>query len=124
MLSYRPPRDRDARATIRGYVFQAELTIARWLELEPGQILEVEHGEDIDLVAQAVTAKNEYEQYRLLEQVKHREQAVTLKTSGAIAAIVNFYEHRLSNPDLLLFFRYTTNALVGCERRSPLLGGI
>ena len=82
MPSYRSPRDRDARATIRGYVYQAELTIARWLELEPGQILELEHGEDIDLVAQAITTEDEYEQYRLLEQVKHREQTVTLKTSA------------------------------------------
>lgn len=124
MQSYKPPRDRDARATIRGYVYQAELTIARWLELEPGQILELEHGEDIDLVAQVVTAKDEYEQYRLLEQVKHREQAVTLKTSAAIAAIVNFYEHRLANPDMPLLFRYTTNALVGRERRSPMPRGM
>jgi len=100
------------------------MTIARWLELEPGQILEVEHGEDIDLIAQAITAKEEYEQYRLLEQVKHREQAVTLKTNAAIAAIVNFYEHRLANPGLPLLFRYTTNALVGRERRSPMPGGM
>jgi len=124
MQSYRPPRDRDARATIRGYVYQAELTIARWLELEPGQILELEHGEDIDLVAQAITTEDEYEQYRLLEQVKHREQTVTLKTSAAISAIVNFYEHRLANPDMPLLFRYTTNALVGRERRSPMPGGM
>jgi len=122
--SYKPPRDRDARATIRGYVYQADLTIARWIELDPGQILEVEHGEDIDLVAQAITAEDEYEQYRLLEQVKHREQAVTLKTGTAIAAIVNFYEHRLVNPDLPLLFRYTTNALIGRERRSPMPGGM
>jgi hypothetical protein len=124
MQSYKPPRDRDARTIIRGYVYQAELTIARWLELEPGQMLELEHGEDIDLVAQAITAKDEYEQYRLLEQVKHREQSVTLKTSAAIAAIVNFYEHRLANPDMPLLFRYTTNALVGRERRSPMPGGM
>ncbi len=122
MQSYRPPRDRDARATIRGYVYQAELTIARWLELEPGQILELEHGEDIDLVAQAITTEDEYEQYRLLEQIKHHEQTVTLKTNAAIAAIVNFYEHRLANPDIPLFFRYTTNAFVGRERHSPMPG--
>jgi len=82
------------------------------------------HGEDIDLIAQAITTGNEYEQYRLLEQVKHREQAVTLKTGAAVAAIVNFYEHRLANPEMPLLFRYTTNAFVGRERRSPMPGGI
>ena len=41
--------ERDAWATIRGYVYQVDLTIQRWLELEPGFELELERGEDVDI---------------------------------------------------------------------------
>ena len=44
-----PKPDRDAYATISGFVCQADLTILRWLNLQPGQALELESGEDIDL---------------------------------------------------------------------------
>ncbi len=118
------PRERDAWATIRGYVYQVDLTIARWLEVEPGNLLELEHGEDIDLLSRAITTQNEEEQRRLLEQVKHREHAVTLRTPAAIAALANFYAHRTANPNVPLFFRYTTNARVGCERPSHILGQV
>ena len=50
MPSFEPPRDRTADAAIRGYVYQIDRTIERWLKLEPGQILELERGEDIDIV--------------------------------------------------------------------------
>jgi tetratricopeptide (TPR) repeat protein len=118
------PRERDAWATIRGYVYQVDLTIARWLDVEPGDLLELERGEDIDLLSRAITAQNEEEQRRLLEQVKHREHAVTLRTPAAIAALANFFAHRTANPNVPLFFRYTTNARVGCERPSPILGRV
>ena len=117
------PRDRDAWATIRGYVYQVDLTITRWLDLKPGQVLELEHGEDIDIITQAITAAGE-EQYRLLEQVKHREGSVTLRTSTSIAALVNFYEHRTTNDGTNLLFRYTTNAIIGRERRSLMPNGM
>ena len=33
-------RDRDATNAIRGYVYQVDLTIERWLGLKPGQTLD------------------------------------------------------------------------------------
>lgn len=120
MLSFSPPRDRDAWSTIRGFVYQVDLTIERWLELSPTQTLELERGEDIDIVSRSLMASTEAEQQRLLEQVKHREQSVTLRSPSVIEFIACAIEHRHANPDLDLLFRYTTNAPIGLERSSPL----
>src|SRR5712691_9667178 len=98
-------RNRDASPTLRGYYFQIEQTVHRWLTLRPGQWLELERGEDIDRVSQAAVAQGE-EQLRLLEQVKLRESRLTLMTPGALEALANCYEHRQANPAITLFFRY------------------
>jgi hypothetical protein len=42
----------DACATIAGFVFQVNVTIQHWLKLGPGEHLELEAGEDIDIVRQ------------------------------------------------------------------------
>ncbi len=78
MSTFTTQRDRDAWNTIRGYVYQVDLTIERWLNLQPGQTLELECGEDIDIVSRSLTATPE-ERQRLLEQVKHRVSSITLK---------------------------------------------
>jgi hypothetical protein len=119
MHSFSQLRDRDAWSTIRGYVYQVDLTIQRWLEISPYQILELECGEDIDIVGRALVASSD-ECDRLLEQVKHRDSSLTLKQPEAIAAIANFIEHRQTNPDAELFFLFTTNAKVGREQLSPM----
>jgi len=113
------PRNRDAWSTIRGFVYQADLTIERWLHLEPEQELQLECGEDIDMVSQYVQDGVEE---RLLEQVKHREENVTLKHNSVLSALANAIEHRQSNPEKQLLFRFTTNAHVGKERLSPFPG--
>ena len=77
MSTSTPPSTRDAWNTIRGYVYQVDLTIQRWLDLQPGQILELERGEDIDivdLVSHSPTATPE-ERSRLSEQVTHRDNS-------------------------------------------------
>lgn len=112
-------RDRDAWATIRGYVYQVETTIERWLELRPNQLLELERGEDIDTIQKALFSDEE-EQARLLEQIKHREESLTIRSPHAIEALASFYEHFSANPELDLRFRYVTNAKVGAERLSPI----
>jgi len=119
MTSYNPPRDRDAWSTIRGYVYQVDLTIKRWLDLESHQILELECGEDIDIVGRALLADLE-ESDRLLEQVKHRERSLTLRSSEAISAIANFIEHCQTSPTADIIFQFTTNTKVGKEKLSPI----
>jgi HPt (histidine-containing phosphotransfer) domain-containing protein len=119
MSSFNPPRDRDAWSTIRGYVYQVDLTIKRWLDLVTPQILEIECGEDIDTIGRALIADSN-ERERLLEQVKHRNSSLTLKKPEAISAIANFIEHGQTNPATELFFLFTTNAKVGREQPSLL----
>lgn len=116
---FQTPRARDAWATIRGYVYQVELTIARWLDLQPGEELELERGEDIDLVSEVVTASGE-KQERILEQVKHLQSVnVTLHSSQVIIALANFHAHQTDNPAISLRLRFTSNAGRGQEEASP-----
>ena len=122
MARFCATRDRDAYATIRGFVYQVELTIERWINLDATQTLELERGEDIDTVQRALSADTGEEQIRLLEQVKLRRGNLTLRSPEALAAVASFYEHLRANPNIDLRFRYVTNAVVGTERPSHFPG--
>jgi len=117
-----PGRRQDASATIRGFVYQVHLTVLRWLELRDGQVLQLECGEDIDIVTRA-TAADRSERERLLEQVKHVKRTLTLHAPGAVLAVAAFSAHRRKNTGSNLHFRYTTCASVGREKLSPLPTG-
>ena len=53
-MHFRANPGNDAYATIRGFVFQANLTVLQWLNLSKNEHLELECGEDIDVVGKAV----------------------------------------------------------------------
>src|ERR1017187_9160160 len=72
-------KDRDAWAAIRGYVYQVDTTIIRWLNLGSGETLELECGEDIDLIAPAIIDGKE-EAVRTLEQIKCLDRSLTLRS--------------------------------------------
>jgi hypothetical protein len=95
--------------------------LLRWLALTDSEALELEHGEDIDLLTGLIAADAD-KQERLLEQVKRHSGRVTLRSAGARAALANFHEHQVTNPRLALRFRYTTTARVTRERKSPMPG--
>jgi HEAT repeat protein len=114
---------RDAWGTIRGYVYQVDLTIQRWLDLQPNSALELERGEDVDTIHQAMR-KRGAAQNRLLEQIKVRDQKLTLRSSAALGALAYFYEHERTNAGLNLSYRYVTNAEITKEHKSPVLSGI
>src|SRR5271166_5559477 len=107
---------RDAHATFAGFVFQVNVTILRWLRLHPDQHLELEAGEDIDLIRKAGTDVSQ--DSRLLEQVKQlRKQRLTLTSADAIEAVAHLCEHRKANPGANLTFRFLTTTTLGRERR-------
>jgi PAS domain-containing protein len=107
---------RDAHATIAGFFYQANITLLRWMALQPGQHLELEAGEDIDTVEPADSNPGSAER-RLLEQLKVRStKSVTLRSPEALEALSNFCEHRASNPNSELQFRYLTTATAGVEQ--------
>lgn len=113
--------DRDAWAAIRGYTYQVDRTLVSWLKLGPAEALELEWGEDIDLLAPSVLAQDaDFE--RTLEQVKCLDRRVTLRSASAREALCSFANHIQKNPALTLRFRFLTNALPGEENpASPLL---
>ncbi len=117
-------RDRDAYASIRGFVYQIDLTILRWLDIDPLQHLELECGEDIDIVARACLEGSSEERYRTLQQVKFRSSSITLRTPSAVESLVNAVEHFASNPELRLSVCFISNAKSSRERPCPLPSGM
>ena len=115
MAEFITTRNRDAYGPIRGYVYQVDLAIERWLNLGPNMALELERGEDIDTIREAML-KHGADQDRLLEQIKARESNLTLRSAQAVEALASFYEHLQTNPGLALFFCYVTNAEGGVEK--------
>ena len=83
---------RDATVVIRAYVYQVNTTLLKWIELEADQWLELEAGEDIDALQEAVTNPNQAD--RVLEAVKCREKSLTLRSPEALSALATFHEHR------------------------------
>jgi len=109
---------RDAFAAIRGYGYQVDHTIMRWLDVRVGEILELECGEDIDLVT-PLLGRDE-QPMRRVEQVKDLQAHVTLRSPSATVALANAALYRGRAGGNRLRFRYTTSAAVGVEQRSPL----
>jgi len=108
------PRN-DASATIAGFVFQVHLTILQWLRLAPDEYLELEAGEDIDVVRlEADDSGDEAE--RLLMQLKHLSgRSLTLKSRESLEAIANFCCHRSAYPDWRLLTDWE-GARLDCDR--------
>ena len=119
-LDFKEISGRDAWPTIRGFVFQVDYTILRWLQLEQNDVLELECGEDIDIV-QRDLAKLEIS--RELEQIKYREANVTLNADLTLELLKNFYDHIQNNPGMHIRFRFVTNTGYGHERPTIFLKG-
>jgi hypothetical protein len=106
---FTPMTDRSAEDAIRGYVYQVDVTIERWLNLKRNEYLELECGEDIDLIS---------ENGRTLVQVKD-VKSKTLTLLSGLKSIINFVNHCKANPNQNLYFLYTTTASLGKEKNLP-----
>lgn len=111
--TFKEIKNRDAWSTLRGFVYQVDLTILRWMNLKEDQILELEKWEDIDIVSKNI---KQNEVSRELEQVKYREVSISLNQEAALELLLNFFLHKRNNPDQKLIFRYVTNANYAIER--------
>jgi hypothetical protein len=76
--------DRDAYATIAGFVLQVDLTVLRWLNLDDSELLELECGEDIDTVGTDIRSSVSAGT-RLFEQVKRHQANITLRSAPRAA---------------------------------------
>jgi hypothetical protein len=108
MIPFSYNENRDAYATIRGFVYQVDITIDKWLDLSNNDKLYLECGEDIDEMKGDI---------RLLGQVKHNDtNTFTLNTESFVETLTNFSKHRIDNPTLNLQLQYITNAHIRCEK--------
>ena len=119
--AFQPLPNRDAWATIRGFVYQVDVTLLRWLDLDEDAELALECGEDVDRIGPALDAGETLE--RLLEQIKYREHNLTLRSPEALEAISSFQVQRDFNPETVLRFRFLTNAAPGREAAPTPLPG-
>ncbi len=106
---FKPITGRSAEAAIRGYVYQVDVTIERWLNLNLNEYLELECGEDIDHI---------FENGRTTVQVKD-VKSNTLTLLSGLESIINFVKNCKANPNQNLYFLYITTASVGKERNLP-----
>jgi hypothetical protein len=118
MASFQITRDRDAFFVLRGFRYQIDHAVLRWLTLQPHEILELERGEDLDVVARSVTNRTS-EFSRQLQQIKHLQRPITLRSPSTVEAIANAIEHRATNVELRLSFAFLTNSCPTTERSSP-----
>lgn len=105
--------NRDAWSTIRGFVYQVDMTIFRWLSLAENETLQLENGEDIDIISNSLDSD---EISRTLEQIKFREGTTSLNTELALELFFNFFLHRQNNPGQKVLFRFVSNAGYNLER--------
>jgi hypothetical protein len=115
-MIYASDSARDAHRTIAGFVFQVNSAILHWLNLESGAFLELESGEDIDII-RADANEPEENLDRLLMQLKQlSDGSLTLKSREALKSVANFCGHRDANPSWNLCFRFVTTLPIGEER--------
>lgn len=114
-MAFNEIKDRDAWFVIRGFVYQVNLTLKKWIDLQPDSVIELEKGEDIDTIVNNI---NNEEVLRQLGQVKHRSNNITLNDPSILDILTNFFSHLENNPQCNLLFSYITNASYGREKQS------
>ncbi|MBL0077266.1 MAG: hypothetical protein IPP41_15600, partial [Rhodocyclaceae bacterium] len=106
--------NRDATASIRGYVYQIYQSVFAWMRLGEDDVLVLEGAEDFDVhTEQSVTTT----------QVKRESRNVTLRSVAVVAAIQNFWTHQESNTESCVILRFLATADAGCEQGAPFGAG-
>lgn len=106
----------DAFATIAGFVFQVNVTIQHWLKLGAGEYLELEAGEDIDLVRQEPDDTGLDPEWLAIQLKQLSGTSLTLKNPKALEAVANFCYHRQTYPEWNIRFRFMTTLAIGKEQ--------
>jgi len=95
---------------LKGYSYQIWQSLFRWFDLAPKEELFLEGAEDIDLLGPG-TAET--------VQVKDLSAPITLRSPSIVAAINNFWQHKVSNTATAVFFRLLTTASRAVEQERP-----
>lgn len=102
--------NRDATASIRGYVYQIYQSVLAWMLLGEDDILVLEGAEDFDVHAESSV---------IATQIKHEGRNVTLRSGAVVDAIQNFWTHQQNNDGFRVALRFLTTADAGCEQGAP-----
>ncbi|MFQ5432199.1 MAG: dsDNA nuclease domain-containing protein, partial [Nitrospinota bacterium] len=102
---------RQATDTIRGYVYQFYQSVLAWITLDEDEILFLEGAEDFDIY---------HNQDVQTVQVKDTKKSgsFTLNHHEATKALNNFWQHKQSNPEYKINFRFLTTSPIGKERNA------
>jgi hypothetical protein len=106
----------DAYATIAGFVYQVNVTIQHWLKLGPGEHLELEAGEDIDIVRHEAGESETDPEWLTIQLKQLSGSPLTLRNPKALEAVANFCCHRRTYPDWNIKFRFMTTLGIGKEQ--------
>lgn len=104
-----PQSRRDAWGAIRGFYYQIQVTILRWLDLSEDEHLICESVEDLEILRRDTEGRLS----QTIEQVKVREK-LTLRSPALVATLARFHESRRTHPKAR--FRLITTASAGHER--------
>jgi hypothetical protein len=99
--------NREAVASLGGYVYQVYQAALAWLELGEDEFLFLEVAEDF-----ANVAKNALNAV----QVKGTSHTVTINSNDIVASIDSFVELRIKNPQLTIRLRHLTTSQIGKEK--------
>lgn len=103
--------NRDAYFVVRGYKYQFDQTILRWLDLGAEEELQLECGEDIDVMNSSILKRE-------VGQVKYLTKPISLRSSSCKIAVAHAVAHFTDARSETRTFRFITNAAVTSERPS------
>lgn len=99
--------NREAVASLGGYVYQVYQAALAWLELEENEFLFLEVAEDF-----VKAARNALDAV----QVKATSAIVTINSDDIVSSIDSFIELRIKNPQLDIRLRHLTTSQIGKEK--------
>src|SRR4051812_14646817 len=94
---------RQAQASIAGYIYQIEQSILRWINLRPDEALFLEGVEDCDVYSSQDQRSQGW-------QFKARADSVSLGRAEIIETLNNFWSATLANPAFRCELRYVTTS--------------
>lgn len=107
--------DRDATASIRGYVYQIYQSVYAWMKLKDSELLVLEGAEDFDV---------HYRQSVVTTQIKDVASNITLRSAAVIDTLNNYWTNKERNPDYDIVLRFLTTSEAGQEQGSPFGAGL
>lgn len=107
---FKTDADRDATASIRGYVYQIYQSVYAWMQLKDNELLVLEGAEDFDVHDRLSVVTT---------QIKDVASNITLRSAAVIDTLNNYWTNKERNPDYDIVLRFLTTSEAGQEQGSP-----